>query len=262
MAIQVTYFVYDDAEEMSRHMARLMTDTLGAAAARRGVARVAVSGGNTPRRSFELLADTGQPFRAQMPWSKLEFYFVDERCVPPDNKESNYRMVNEALLKHVPLPEEQIFRMEGELPPEESAARYESAIRNRMRLEGAELPAFDLVTLGMGDDGHTASLFPHTEALGEILRICVANRVPQKDTWRITLTYPVLNRAREVVFLIAGEDKAEPLHEVLQGAYNPDEFPAQLIRPSNGKLTLLLDRAAAAKLPEPVDGKGTLEIKR
>jgi 6-phosphogluconolactonase len=262
MAIQVTYYVYDDPEEMSQHMARLMTDSLGSAAARRGVARVAVSGGNTPRRSFELLADENQPFRRQMPWGKLGFYFVDERCVPPEDKDSNYRMTREALLAHVPLPEDHVFRMEGELPPEEAAARYESAIRNGLRLEGAELPAFDLVTLGMGPDGHTASLFPHTAALGETMRICVANHVPQKDTWRITLTYPVINRAREVVFLIAGEDKAEPLHEVLQGAYNPDEFPSQLIRPANGKLTLLLDRAAAAKLPEPVDGKGTLEISR
>jgi 6-phosphogluconolactonase len=262
MAIQVTYYVYDDAEEMSRHMARLMTDALGAAAARRGVARVAVSGGNTPRRSFEMLGDEAQPFRGQMPWTKLEFYFVDERCVPPDNKESNFRMVNEALLKHVPLPSAQVFRMEGELAPEEAAARYESAIRNRLRLEGAEMPVFDLVTLGMGDDGHTASLFPHTAALGEMMRICVANHVPQKDTWRITLTQPVLIRAREVVFLIAGADKAQPLHEVLLGAYNPDEFPSQLIRPANGKLTMLLDRAAAEKLPPPVDGKGTLEIKR
>jgi 6-phosphogluconolactonase len=182
--------------------------------------------------------------------------------VPPDDEESNYRMVREALLDHVPLPAERVFRMEGELPPAEAAARYESGIRNQLRLEGAELPSFDILTLGMGDDGHTASLFPHTEALTEWMRLCVANHVPQKDTWRITLTAPVLNRARDVVFLIAGADKADPLHEVLLGDYNPEAYPSQLIRPASGNFTLLLDRAAAAKLPAPVDGKGTLEITR
>jgi 6-phosphogluconolactonase len=262
MAMRATYFVFDSPEEMSLHMAELTANVLADAAKARKVARIAVSGGNTPRRSFQLLASEKHPFRAQMPWEQLEFYFVDERCVPPTDKDSNYKMVKEAMLDCVPLAKDRVFRMQGELDPEVAAAQYESAIRNQMRLEGAELPVFDLLTLGMGDDGHTASLFPHTEALHELLRVCVANHVPQKDTWRITLTSPVLNRARSVVFLIAGEDKAAPLHEVLQGKYNPETYPSQLVKPASGEITLLLDRAAAAKLPEPVAGKGMLEMQR
>ena len=122
---------------------------------------------------FALLADPAQPFLKQMPWDKMDLYWVDERCVSPDDAESNYRMTNEALLSKVPLPAERIHRMEGELDPEVAAARYESTIRNTFKLEGAETPTFDLVLLGMGDDGHTASLFPHTEALNELSRIAV-----------------------------------------------------------------------------------------
>lgn len=257
-----TYYVFDSAEAMSLHMAERLARGLAHAASGRGVARIAVSGGNTPRRSFELLASKEHPFRAQVPWNKTELWFVDERTVPPTDKESNYRMVRESLLDHVPLAPERVFRMEGELPPEEAAARYEAVIRNQLRLEGAELPSFDIITLGMGDDGHTASLFPHTQALHEWMSLCVANHVPQKDTWRVTLTAPVINNGREVVFLIAGEDKAAPLREVLLGEKNPEQYPSQLIRPASGQLTLLLDRAAAALLPAAVDGKGTVEISR
>ena len=262
MATRATYFVFDDPETMSLHMAEHTANVLAEAGRERRVARIAVSGGNTPRRFFQLLASEKHPFRAQVPWDKLEFYFVDERCVPPTDKDSNYRMAKEALLDCVPLAADRVFRMKGELEPEVAAAQYESAIRNQMRLEGAELPVFDLLALGMGDDGHTASLFPHTEALHELMRICVANHVPQKGTWRITLTSPVINRARSVVFLIAGADKAEPLHEVLMGAYNPETYPSQLVRPATGEITLLLDHAAAAKLPPAVAGEGTLEIQR
>ena len=153
--------------------------------------------------------------------------------------------------------------MEGELDPEVSAARYESTIRNSFKLEGAETPTFDLVLLGMGDDGHTASLFPHTEALDNLTNIAIANHVPQKDTWRITLTWPVINQGREVAFLIEGTGKAQVLHDVFLGPYNPETFPSQLIRPATGRLTLLLDAAAASKLPEPEDSSstGTLELK-
>ena len=187
---------------------------------------------------------------------------MDERCVPPTDKDSNYGMTKAALLDGVPLKPENIFRMEGELEPEEAAARYESAIRNTMRLEGAELPTFDLVALGMGDDGHTASLFPHTEGLHELGRIVIANHVPQKDTWRITLTSPAINQARNVIFLIQGADKADVLHKVFLGEYDPETYPSQLIRPVNGKITLVLDKAAAAKLPPPAGTMGRLEVVR
>ena len=133
-------------------------------------------------------------------------------------------------------------------------------LRNAFRLEGAESPVFDLVLLGMGDDGHTASLFPHTAALHELGRIVVANHVLQKETWRVTLTWPVINRGREVAFLIEGDGKAQVLHDVLLGAYDPETKPSQLIRPASGKLTFLLDAAAAAKLPAATNGAGTLEL--
>jgi 6-phosphogluconolactonase len=163
----------------------------------------------------------------------------------------------------VPLPAERVHRMEGELEPEVAAARYESRIRNTFRLEGAETPTFDLILLGMGDDGHTASLFPHTDALNEMSHIVVPNHVPQKDAWRITLTWPVINQGRQVAFLIEGAGKAQVLHDVFLGPYQPETYPSQIIRPASGQLTLLLDAAAAAKLPAPAnsDSTGTLELR-
>jgi 6-phosphogluconolactonase len=175
-------------------------------------------------------------------------------------------MTREALLSKVPLPAEHVHRMEGELEPEVAAARYESTIRNTFKLEGAETPTFDLILLGMGEDGHTASLFPHTEALNDLSHIAIANHVPQKDTWRITLTWPVINQGREVAFLIEGEGKAQVLHDVFLGPYQPETFPSQIIRPANGRLILLLDAAAASKLADAdstgsAERAGTLELR-
>jgi 6-phosphogluconolactonase len=211
---------------------------------------------------FALLADTSAPYFARVPWEKLELFWVDERCVPPTDPESNYGAANQLMLEKVPLKPAQIHRMEGELDPEVAASRYEAAIRTAFRLEGAETPVFDLVLLGMGDDGHTASLFPHTAALQEMSRLVVANHVPQKDTWRITLTQTVINRGREVAFLIEGAAKAQVLHDVMQGPYDPESKPSQLIRPTSGSLTLLLDAAAASKLPAAPGNPstGTLEL--
>ena len=254
----VTYRVFSTPAEVARAAAELFTSAVAAAANERGIARVAISGGTTPKAMFALLAS--EPFASQVLWDKLDLYWVDERCVPPNDAESNYRMTHETLLSKVPLPAERVHRMEGELEPEVAAARYEATIRNGFKLEGAETPTFDLVLLGMGDDGHTASLFPHTEALNDMTHIVVANHVPQKDTWRVTLTWPVINQSREVAFLIEGEKKAQVLHEVFQGPYQPETYPSQIIRPASGKLTLLLDTAAAAKLPEPANGTGTLEL--
>jgi 6-phosphogluconolactonase len=172
-------------------------------------------------------------------------------------------MTREALLDHVPLRPGQIHRIEGELEPEAAAARYESELRNSFRLEGAESPRFDLVALGLGDDGHTASLFPHTEAIHEMSRLATANRVPQRDTWRITLTWPVINQARSVFFLVAGAEKAAILREVLTGPRDPERLPSQLIWPSSGILTFILDKAAAALLPATdEEGCGVLERER
>ena len=259
--VEVQYRVYDESDALSRAAAEHFLAKAQAAVRARGVARVAISGGNTPRPVFELLANPAEKFLSAMPWPQMELYWVDERMVPPDSKDSNYCMTREAMLDKVPLPPDRVFRIEGELEPEEAAARYESAIRNHLRLEGAEGPRFDVLALGMGDDGHTASLFPHTDAISEMIRIAVANHVPQKDTWRVTLTWPVINEANAVFFLIAGRDKAQPLHDVLLGKYDPETLPSQLIRPSNGKLLLLLDTEAASMLPPPgANGTGRLEI--
>ena len=260
---EVEYRVYNGADALSRAAADHFLAKAQDAVAARGVARIAISGGNTPKRTFELLANPAEKYAAAMTWQKIELFWVDERAVPPDDKDSNYRMTREALLDKVPLKPENVFRIEGELDPEQAAARYESAIRNHLRLEGAEGPRFDVLALGMGDDGHTASLFPHTAAINEMIRIAVANHVPQKDTWRITLTWPVINQAHDVFFLIAGADKAQPVHDVLLGKYDPEVLPSQLIRPSNGRLLMLLDTEAAALLPPAGPGGiARLEIER
>jgi 6-phosphogluconolactonase len=261
--VTITYRVLPTPIATAKAAAQFFLDVAVKAAAARGIARIAVSGGTTPKSMFALLADPAEPFLKAVPWDRIELFWVDERCVPPDNTESNYRMTNEALLSKVPLAAERVHRMEGELEPEVAAARYESSIRNAFRLEGAQTPTFDLVLLGMGDDGHTASLFPHTEALNEMSHIVVPNHVPQKDAWRITLTWPVINQAREVAFLIEGAGKAQVIHDVFLGPYQPDTYPSQIIRPASGRLILLLDAAAAAKLPEPAnsDSTGTLELR-
>src|SRR4051812_34348219 len=169
--VTVTYQVYPTPEAMALASARLFATKVEQAVATRGVARVAISGGSTPQATFKILADPAQPFLATIPWDKLFLYWVDERCVPPDHPDSNYGVAKQLLLDKVPIPETNVFRMEGELDPEEAANRYESYLRNSMKLEGAESPSFDLLSLGMGDDGHTASLFPHTQALDEIGRL-------------------------------------------------------------------------------------------
>jgi 6-phosphogluconolactonase len=261
--VTVTYRVLPNPEATAQAAAQLFLDAAVKAATARGVARIAISGGSTPKTMFGMLADPDRPFLKQVPWDKIDLFWVDERCVPPDNIESNYRMTREAMLSKVPLSRERVYRMEGELDPEVAAARYESVIRNAFKLEGAQTPTFDLVLLGIGPDGHTASLFPHTDALNEMSHIVVPNHVPQKESWRITLTWPVINQGREVAFLVEGEGKAEVVHDVFLGPYQPETHPSQLIRPASGQLTLLLDAAAAAKLPAPSDSNsiGTLELK-
>jgi 6-phosphogluconolactonase len=252
---RIVYYVEPDAAALARRAAQYFVEMVEEAVDRRGRARVAISGGSTPKAAFALLSDPGQPWFGRMRWDRLDLYWVDERCVPPDDQQSNFRMTREALLDRVPLKPEQIHRMEGELDPEVAASRYESELRNSFRLEGAEFPRFDLVQLGMGPDGHTASLFPHTDALHEMSRLTTANHVVQMDTWRITLTGPVINRASSVFFLIGGSDKAQILKDVLTGPHDVERLPSQLICPASGILTLILDRDAAALLP-PTDDEG------
>lgn len=261
--LRINYYVEADGDALARRAAQYFVEMVTEAADARGRARIAVSGGSTPKAAFQLLADPHQRWRSAMPWDRLNLYWVDERTVPPDHPDSNYGMTRDAMLSHVPLPPDQIHRMEGELEPEVAAARYESTLRNTFRLEGAESPRFDLISLGMGPDGHTASLFPYTEAIHEMSRLVTANHVPQMDTWRITLTWPVINHARSVFFLIGGAEKAERVRDVFLGPRDPERLPSQLIWPSSGILTLFLDKAAAALLPPPNgEGCGVLERER
>jgi 6-phosphogluconolactonase len=261
--LRIKYYVEPDAAALAGRAAQYFTEMAGEAVADRGRARIAISGGSTPKAVFELLADPTQPWLSRMPWNSLDLYWVDERCVPPSHQDSNYRMTREALLDQVPLRSRQIHRIKGELEPEVAADRYESELRDSFRLKGAQSPRFDLIALGMGSDGHTASLFPHTAALHEMNRLVAANRVPQLDAWRITLTWPVIDHASSVFFLVTGADKAMILQDVLTGPRDPERLPSQLIWPISGILTLILDKAAAVLLPATDrEGCGVLERER
>ena len=207
---------------------------------------VALSGGSTPRSLFSLLAAR---YQSEVPWRKTFFFWGDERHVPPDDPESNYRMAREALLSKIPAPPENVFRLHAE---EADAARVaelnEQDLRRFFALKPDEFPRFDLIHLGMGPDGHTASLFPGTVALKEVSRLVVVNWVPKFNAYRLTMTLPVLNNAATVTFLAAGADKADVLYQVLEGSGSGDQFPSKLIAPTDGKLVWMLDQAAAAKL--------------
>jgi 6-phosphogluconolactonase len=239
--------VVADGAELARAAAGEFQDRAREAVAARGAFTVALSGGSTPKSLFLLLAS--DTYRAQLPWDRIHFFWGDERHVPPDDPESNYGMARDTLLSRAPVPPSNVHRIAGE---EEdagaAAAAYERTLREFFRLGREERPRFDLVYLGLGPDGHTASLFPGTRALQEEERLVVANWVGKFYANRITLTAPVLSAARSVVFLVAGPDKALPLKAVLEGPREPSQLPAQLIRPDGGRLLWLLDRAAAARL--------------
>ncbi len=208
---------------------------------------VALSGGSTPRKFHALLA--ASPQVEQVDWSKVEFYWGDERFVPPDHPDSNYRMARETLLQALPIRPDQVHPVPTETgDAAQAAAVYEADIRRGFNLMPGQWPRFDLILLGMGPDGHTASLFPHTTALQVRDRLVVSNEVPQLQTTRITLTAPVLNAAANVAFVVGGADKADALVAVLEGSPQPEEYPSQLVQPSAGNLYWLLDEAAAAKL--------------
>lgn len=206
---------------------------------------VALSGGSTPRRLYELLATPD----VHLPWARIHVFQVDERCVPPDHPESNYRMLREALLNRVPIPQANVHRMAAERPDREEAAReYAAELARVLGPKHGGWPRLDLIFLGMGADGHTASLFPASPALDErrlAVRVAFSKML---NSHRLTLTLPVLNSAAETIFLVSGADKAEILREVLRRPPPPDPLPAQLIEPANGQLSWYVDRAAAGRL--------------
>ena len=214
----------------------------------RGVFNVVLSGGSTPKGLFSLLA-ADETLRAQVQWRKTNFFWADERHVPPDHPDSNFRMANEALLSKLSIDSKRMFRIKGELENTEAAAEeYERALIGHFYLAEGQLPRFDLVLLGMGPDGHTASLFPGTKALHEQEHLVVSNWVGKFDTDRITMTARVFNCAANVVFLVSGEDKAPALKSVLEGPFEPEQLPAQLIRPVDGRLLWIVDQQAARLL--------------
>lgn len=217
----------------------------------RGRFAIALSGGSTPKNLYNLLATNA---RATLPWDRMFFFWGDERHVPSTDADSNYRMANEALLSKVPVPAANVFRVPAENPDAAAVAlAYEKALKNFFQLGAHEFPHFDLMLLGMGPDGHTASLFPGTAALQEKSRIFVANWVEKLKTHRLTLTLPVLNAARVVAFLVSGTDKATVLKTVLEDASaSGEQYPSKLIRPSDGELIWFLDRAAANELSTKV----------
>jgi 6-phosphogluconolactonase len=240
--------IYDNIEELSRAAAGWFVQGANDAIARSGRFTVALAGGSTPQRLYQLLADS--PFRQQIDWPKLEIFWNDERAVPPDHPESNYGMAQDALLSRVPVDWSRVHRMPGETADADRAAisyQHEIAAALAVSAEGSP-PSLDLVLLGIGEDGHTASLFPSTEALQEHRRWVVANQVPQRSMYRLTMTLPILNQARQVVFLVTGAGKAAILNEILDGPLDPQRLPSQAVQPTAGQLFWLLDRQAAEKV--------------
>jgi 6-phosphogluconolactonase len=241
--------VYRDAQHLAEaaagHVARLAREALAA----RGGFTLALAGGSTPRPVYERLASP--PYASEVDWTRTELFFGDERCVPPWDASSNYAMVRHALLERVHVPEANVHRMRGEDDPQDAARDYEALLRGALGVvPGAAAPAaaLDLVLLGMGENGHTASLFPGTPALGETRRWVVAQYVEGLGTWRLTVTPALLNAARHVTFLVSGAAKARTLQRVLEGPRIPQELPAQIVQPAHGSLRWMVDAAAAAHL--------------
>jgi 6-phosphogluconolactonase len=245
--------ILPDAEALALRTADLFALAAQEAAAARGRFAVALSGGETPRGLFRMLAR--QQFSQKIPWRHVQLYWADERCVPPDDAASNYGAAHDAFIRHVPIPEANVHRMRGEEDPATAALQYERELRALAAQEKpkSDIPVFDLVLLGLGADGHTASLFPHSEALNAEERWAVRNAAPDGAP-RVTITYPVINAARRVWFLVSGEQKAGMLAEVLEGLRAPEAVPAQGVAPTPGTLTWLLDEAAAAQLSPAVRG--------
>lgn len=247
----VTVNIEDDANVIAARSAEIFAQLIEASAADQPF-RVALSGGSTPKLLYKLLAS--EEYRGRVAWDRVQFFFGDERWVPHTDKDSNYKLANDYLFQPLGIEPSRVFPMPTEdVEPPQAAERYEATIRREFALASREMPRFDLVFLGMGDDGHTASLFPHTAALREYGKLVAANHVEKLHTWRITLTAPVLTAAGYVLFMVAGESKAPALKQVLEGDYDPEEYPSQLLREASGHVTWLVDRAAAAQLESGAD---------
>jgi 6-phosphogluconolactonase len=233
-------------EAAAEEVVRAATD----AVAQRGRFTIALSGGSTPKSLFNLLATNA---RTVLPWDRMFFFWGDERHVPPTDPESNYRMAEETMLSKIPVAAGNVFRIAAENPDAAAAAEsYEKTLQKFFALEPGQFPRFDLILLGMGPDGHTASLFPSSAGLQEKSRLVIANWVDKFKTHRLTFTLSVLNAAACVAFLVSGTDKAPALHAVLESDAPGEQYPSKLVRPTDGKLIWLIDRAAASQLTSAV----------
>ena len=244
-------YIFPDAAAIAKRASEIFIESAKSAVADHGVFNVALSGGSTPKALNILVA--AEPLRSQVTWDKLRIFFGDERHAGPADPDSNYRMTNETLLSKAPLKPEQVHRIMGEYPDTERAAKeYEQLLRDQFKPSADQLPRFDLMFLGMGDEGHTLSLFPGTKALHDKGRLVMSNWVGKLYTDRITCTAPVANNSALVVFMVAGAAKAPALKAVLEGPHEPEQLPSQLINPTSGKLLWLLDTAAASMLSKEI----------
>lgn len=244
MARRAKIIVSPTPEDITEQVAELFVNLADASVLDHERFSVSLAGGNTPRLLYQQLAKP--PFLRRVDWARVDIFFGDERCVPPDHPDSNFRLVYDTLISQVPIPAENVHRMKGEGEPVASAADYDMDLRTYF--SGLSQARFDLVLVGMGTDGHTASLFPNTEVLNEKEKWVAANWIEKLNAYRMTLTAAAINGAANVAFLVTGADKAETLRDVLQGPERPQELPAQLINPIHGALTWFVDRAAASLL--------------
>jgi 6-phosphogluconolactonase len=250
MTVQIEVVELGTPDELAREAARRFVDIGQAAIAARGSFSVALSGGSTPRAMYAKLATA--PLRDYLEWSRVQLFFSDERFVSPDSEESNYHSAKVALIDQVPLPKDHVHPYQTvDIAPEDAASQYEQEIRRFLETDGGSVPTFDLILLGMGPDGHTASLFPDTEALQVQDRLVAANYVPKMDAWRLTFTYTLINAGRTVIFLVQGEDKKERVREILGGG---SPLPAAGVHPQDGRLVWLLDAAASAEFDADQSG--------
>ncbi len=237
---QPVIYLFDDNPAVAKAMAESLARWLNG----RGQTHIALSGGSTPGLLFRLLA---QEYQARIAWNKVHLYWGDERCVPPDHPESNYGTAHQLLLQHIGIPPENVHRIRGEADPEEEAERYGRELQASMPTDAEGWPVFDLILLGMGADGHTASIFPGQMELLHAPKACATARHPDSGQVRITLTGPVLNRGQHVAFLVTGSGKADRIHELLGHLQESHLYPAGYIHPA-GRLSWWLDQAAAARL--------------
>jgi 6-phosphogluconolactonase len=239
--------VFENVDELSRIAAKKIVRRAQEAVENKGIFTIALSGGSTPKKLFALLAE--EPFRSQMPWTATHFFFGDERHVAPDNEESNFRMANETMFSKInELPKENIHRVLAEKEATHAARDYEANLHEFFDSDENEFPRFDLILLGMGADGHTASLFPGSKALAENSRYFVENWIEKFAAFRLTLTFPVINNARSILFLIGGAEKSTVLSEILSNNAAEAPYPVQRIKPTKGELLWLLDEGAAGQI--------------